>query len=832
MLHLHCLALAGALSIPAADPPDERVIEVPGSDVRLTLWDEGEPGYSISLDGESVAIERRTSYELLMRRARFDPARGWPSFEGSPLEPAGGVYIVQFHTQPLPEFREGLRRLGASVHAFLANHAHLVRMDEETRALVEALPYVRAVGAYHPEYRLEPGLLAGLREGTPSGIRRYDVQLLEGGSVPARRLARRIARLGGRVEHVETTGRFLRATLSADQLREVARLEEVLWIDPEGPPGQDIDLVREISGANYVEALEGWSGQGVRGEVMGDNLDATHCDLQNPPPIFHGDWHTGSMIHGTASFGILFGDGTCNPAARGIIPSAQGIFAGFQKFVGSPSGDRYGHTVELVDPAGVYRAVLQTAGWGDPHTTSYTAKSAEMDAILFDLDIVVTQSHGNTGSPMARPQGWAKNILSVGGILHRNTLTLSDDAWSFGASAGPAEDGRVKPDLVHFYDNILTLAPGGGYSAFFGGTSATTAIVAGYAGLFHQLWHEGIFANPTGADVFESRPHATTARAMLINTAQQWPFSGAGHDLSRMHQGWGMPDLRNLYDLSEKIVFVDETDVLGNLQGTAWEVDVPAGEPALKATLVYSDPLGTTSSSQHRINDLTLKLTSPSATVYWGNHGLLEGNWSTPGGGPNTIDVVENVFVQNPETGAWRVEVLADEINQDSHVETPELDADYALVVSGVEGGAQATEVYCTAKMNSAGCTPSISTGGTPSAHPAVPFSISASEVVSNKNGMLFYGLNGRHNLPFLGGTLCVRPPLKRTPVQNSGGNPPPADCSGAFAFDFNAWIRSGADAALVPGATFDAQWWHRDPGDPHGVGLTDAVEGTIREGI
>ena len=31
----------------------------------------------------------------------------------------------------------------------------------------------------------------------------------------------------------------------------------------------------------------------------------------------------------------------------------------------------------------------------------------------------------------------------------------------------------------------------------------------------------------------------------------------------------------------------------------------------------------------------------------------------------------------------WTVEVIASEINEDSHVETPEVDADFALVVSG-----------------------------------------------------------------------------------------------------------------------------------------------------
>jgi hypothetical protein len=82
---------------------------------------------------------------------------------------------------------------------------------------------------------------------------------------------------------------------------------------------------------------------------------------------------------------------------------------------------------------------------------------------------------------------------------------------------------------------------------------------------------------------------------------------------------------------------------------------------------------------------LSLKITSPSGTVYWGNNGLLNGLWSTPGGGSNDIDTVENVFIRNADSGNWRIQVVANEIIQDGHVETGALDADYALVVTGGE---------------------------------------------------------------------------------------------------------------------------------------------------
>ncbi len=136
----------------------------------------------------------------------------------------------------------------------------------------------------------------------------------------------------------------------------------------------------------------------------------------------------------------------------------------------------------------------------------------------------------------------------------------------------------------------------------------------------------------------------------------------------------------------------------------------------------------------------------------------------------------------------------------------------------------QASSTYCTAKLNSLGCLPSIGFSGMPSTTSALAFEVTATNVLSNKLGVLFYGTNGPTATPFLGGFQCVAPPRRRTPLQSSGGNPPPVDCSGTYAFDFNAHIQSGADPALVPGATVAAQYWTRDSGASFQTGMTDAV--------
>jgi serine protease AprX len=106
----------------------------------------------------------------------------------------------------------------------------------------------------------------------------------------------------------------------------------------------------------------------------------------------------------------------------------------------------------------------------------------------------------------------------------------------------------------------------------------------------------------------------------------------------------------------------------------------------LKITMVYTDPMGSPGATRTRINDLTLKVTAPDGTVYWGNNGIGVGGgmYSTPGGTANIVDTVENVFINNAMIGIWRIEVIASEVVADARPETPGVnDADYALVVSG-----------------------------------------------------------------------------------------------------------------------------------------------------
>jgi len=112
---------------------------------------------------------------------------------------------------------------------------------------------------------------------------------------------------------------------------------------------------------------------------------------------------------------------------------------------------------------------------------------------------------------------------------------------------------------------------------------------------------------------------------------------------------------------------------------------------------------------------------------------------------------------------------------------------------------------------------------GTPSVSSGSPFLVTCDNVPSQRNGILYYAF-APHDTPFLGGRRCVSFASRRTPIQQSGGSATPA-CDGAFAFDFNAWRQSGADANLIVGRLVYAQHWYRDPGSTSNAGLSDALQ-------
>jgi glucose/arabinose dehydrogenase len=130
---------------------------------------------------------------------------------------------------------------------------------------------------------------------------------------------------------------------------------------------------------------------------------------------------------------------------------------------------------------------------------------------------------------------------------------------------------------------------------------------------------------------------------------------------------------------------------------------------------------------------------------------------------------------------------------------------------------------YCTAKVNSAGCTPQITSSGSATLGGADDFVLRANNVLNERPGMLIWSF-APAAIAFGGGTRCVAAPSVRTPLQDSGGSTSGVDCTGAYAFALSD--AAMASAGFSAGSPVYFQYWSRDSGfnAPNNIGLTDAL--------
>ncbi|MBM3977733.1 MAG: hypothetical protein FJ299_12180 [Planctomycetes bacterium] len=132
---------------------------------------------------------------------------------------------------------------------------------------------------------------------------------------------------------------------------------------------------------------------------------------------------------------------------------------------------------------------------------------------------------------------------------------------------------------------------------------------------------------------------------------------------------------------------------------------------------------------------------------------------------------------------------------------------------------------YCTAKTNSLGCLPTIGTNAAQPSKSAGTFTVTCTNVLNQKSGLLFWGASSSAT-PFQGGYKCVGNPTVRTVAVNSGGNATGNSCTGSYSFVFStAYMNS---VGLSPGDTVYAQWWMRDPASASTTGLSNAVTFTV----
>lgn len=285
----------------------------------------------------------------------------------------------------------------------------------------------------------------------------------------------------------------------------------------------------------------------------------------------------------------------------------------------------------------------------------------------------------------------AKNIIVVGATNRITTnggryTTSADTVHSFYSSAGPRDDGGIKPDISAVGTDVASAdtdndSTGSSGIALGSGTSYSAPIVTGIIGLWMQI-NKQLFSG--------NLLNAASVKTVMIHSASE-----AGNIGPDPHFGWGFINAKKGAELlvgksNNTVIFSDETLNSGTPNS---KTIIASGSEPLKVTISWIDPEYTNIPTSYAqaynnrtstiINDLDLRIIETATNTTYLPWKLDANSPMTPATkGDNTVDNVEQVIVDAPVAGSpYRIEINnKGTLMNNSGANAPQ---NYSIIVTG-----------------------------------------------------------------------------------------------------------------------------------------------------
>jgi subtilisin family serine protease len=681
---------------------------------------------------------------VLLRAGAFDTTQNEAQqlrIEGAAEPAEEQLYLIQMIGPVKTEWLEKLRA-SSEVISYVPNNAYLIRANATGFAElkeVAAAPqsFIQWSGEYKPAYKIAPEIALD-SETTIFAT----VQLAKGkhSEEQLRKLAS-ISSVDIFDEPASAEG-FVNLRIKVDPRRiaELARLSDVVWIEPFTTPellDEKQNLIvsgsfinTQLSGPGYLAWLR-VKGFATTPDFLVDIADSGMDQGILDPAVIHKDFLNQAGLNRVIYSRLVAGNGiegtSQDTTGHGTLNSS--IVGGYNTGTAFPAVDANGYSYglgvhpfvklgstkifnpEFTSPNYVamldmmYRdgTRISSNSWGS-YSNAYTIDCQTYDSLVRDArrtesgnqEMTIIFAAGNKGptGELASP-GSAKNLITVGASENLRAgldgchipTEGADDANSLidFSSGGPTLEGRTKPDIC---------APGthiqGAKSQDRGNTSSGVCGPINYpAGQSLYTWSSGTsHAAPAvagGAALVrqyfqQSTGHAPSpamVKAFLTNSTSYMTGFMAGDSLPGKHQGFGLMNLGRAFDDGQRIL-IDQNQTLATT-GQTFTVrgKVTSSSKPVRITLCWTDAPGTPAANPV-VNDLDLQLTI-NGTTYLGNR--FASGASVAGGTPDRLNNVESVWLPEGLSGEFEIRVVAANITGDGvPANSDTTDQDFALV--------------------------------------------------------------------------------------------------------------------------------------------------------
>lgn len=640
------------------------------------------------------------------------------------IQGESGYLLMQVSSAITDAQRTQLAVMGVSLLEYIPDNTWVSSIPGDSIAAVHALSFVRALGHVYPSDKLPAELLKYNLPVHGQNGQNLTLNVSFHGDTSFKQAKNEINTIGGHIsQHEFSSGHSLIVEMPSSQLLELAYLSIVRWIEePASPISPDnvtsasqlgVDSLHqaplELNGAGII--IAGWEGAAPQKD---------HPDLIGRVTIAQGGGSTSN--HATHVTGTLISSGANNSQAKGMAPKAS--YVAYDFFGDIPRemhSGRLTHKASLNNHSWGY-----ISGWSDNYYQNgiwtwfgnpgeykdsefgrYGSSANQWDAFIEATDTVVVKSAGNNrnddgphpsaghhhhGDPSTLhydehgPDGDYDSIDSVGAAKNVITVGAVDSAGQISnfSGWGPADDGRIKPDVVANGLSVYSTTTNSSYANMSGSSMATPAVTGALA-LISEL-HDKIFNRPLGA---------ATAKALVAHTARDKGIRGPDYSY-----GWG------IMDASSAANILKQDNGSGNFlstpsvtQGTAYiyPITVAEGDRELKTTIAWTDPSAAVYASKALVNDLDLELVDPLGNIYYPFtlSGLANPTAPATQDRPNRLDNVEQVKVIDPAPGEWSIRVVGHSVQSSQ---------EFSLVsTSGLGDGIESSDSRTNTSVSGAG---------------------------------------------------------------------------------------------------------------------------------